>query len=83
MTITNPTLQTDVLSRSEAAAYLRVCKTTLDRLDIPRTQIRRRVLFKRAVLDKWLDEHTAHPAGAAHPVGAEPGAKKPDLRISK
>jgi excisionase family DNA binding protein len=56
----------DVLSRAEAAEYLRVCKTTLDRLDIPRTQVRRRVLFKKTVLDAWLDAHTApsteHPA---------------------
>jgi excisionase family DNA binding protein len=47
-----------VLSRNEAALYLRVCKTTLDRLDIPRVKVRRRVLFKKAVLDAWLDEHT-------------------------
>ncbi|AEF82126.1 helix-turn-helix domain-containing protein [Leadbettera azotonutricia] len=58
MTVTKDTIS-DVLSRTEAAAYLRVCKTTLDRLDIPRTQIRRRVLFKKAVLDAWLDAHTA------------------------
>jgi hypothetical protein len=52
-----------VLSRKETAAYLRVCKTTLDRLDIPRTRIRRRVVFKKAILDAWLDEHTARIEG--------------------
>jgi hypothetical protein len=63
MTLTR-TAFTDVLSRKEAAVYLRVCKTTLDRLDIPRTRIRRRVVFKKAVLDAWIDEHTAQSKGA-------------------
>jgi len=48
----------DILSRREAAAYLGICKTTLDRLDIPRTKIRRRVMYKCEILSKWLDEHT-------------------------
>jgi len=47
-----------VLSRKEAAAYLGVCKTTLDRLNIAKTQIRRRVLYRKEVLDKWLMQHT-------------------------
>jgi len=49
----------NVLSRKEAAAYLGICKTTLDRLNIPRTQIRRRVLYRREILDKWLSQNTA------------------------
>jgi excisionase family DNA binding protein len=48
----------EVLSRAEAAAYLGICKTTLDRLDIPKTQIRRRVLFRKETLDKWLTKQT-------------------------
>jgi excisionase family DNA binding protein len=48
----------DILSRREAAKYLGIGKTTLDRLDIPRTKIGRRVLFKREVLKKWVDENT-------------------------
>ena len=48
----------DILSRKKAAAYLGVCLTTLDRLDIPRTRIRDRVMYKREVLNKWIDEHT-------------------------
>jgi hypothetical protein len=48
----------DILSRREAAAFLGICKTTLDRLDIPKTRIRHRVVFKRDVLIKWIDEHT-------------------------
>jgi excisionase family DNA binding protein len=54
------TIQTtkEVLSRKEAAEYLGVCKTTLDRLSIPKTQIRRRVLYRREILDKWLSQQT-------------------------
>ena len=48
----------EILSRKEAAVYLGVCKTTLDRLDIARTKIRRRVLYRREILDKWLNKQT-------------------------
>ena len=48
----------EILSRKKAAAFLGVCLTTLDRLDIPKTKIRHRVLYKRDVLTKWIDEHT-------------------------
>ncbi|MCL2381206.1 MAG: helix-turn-helix domain-containing protein [Treponema sp.] len=48
----------DILSRREAAAFLGICLTTLDRLDIPRTRVRHRVMFKRDVLNKWIDDHT-------------------------
>jgi hypothetical protein len=51
----------DILSRKEAALYLGICKTTLDRLDdLPKTRIRHRVMFKRDVLNKWINEHTEH-----------------------
>ncbi len=49
----------EILSRTEAAAYLGICKTTLDRLTIPKTQIRRRVLYRKEILDKWLSQQTA------------------------
>jgi excisionase family DNA binding protein len=48
----------DVLTRKQAAEYLHVCRTTLDRLDLPRIQVRRRVLFKKTALDTWLDQHS-------------------------
>ena len=48
----------DVLSRREAAAVLGICLTTLDRLDIPRTRVRHRVMYKRVIINKWIDEHT-------------------------
>ena len=48
----------DILSRKQAAQFLGICLTTLDRLDIPRTRIRHRVLYKRDVLNKWIDSQT-------------------------
>jgi len=48
----------DILSRKETAKLLGVCMTTLDRLEIPRTRIRHRIMFKREVLNKWIDDHT-------------------------
>jgi len=56
MVNTQPTKE--VMSRTEAALYLGVCKTTLDRLSIPKTQIRRRVLYQKKILDAWLLKHT-------------------------
>ena len=48
----------DILSRKQAAQFLGICLTTLDRLDIPRTRIRHRVMYKRDVLNKWIDSQT-------------------------
>jgi len=51
-------INTNILSRKQAAAFLGICTVTLDRLDIPRTKIRHRVMYKRDVLNKWIDDHT-------------------------
>ena len=48
----------DILSRRQAAEFLGICRTTLDRLDIPRIKIRRRILFRREILLQWLNEQT-------------------------
>jgi excisionase family DNA binding protein len=44
----------DIMSRAQAAAYIGIGKSTLDRLNIPKIQIRRRVLFQKETIDKWL-----------------------------
>ena len=54
----NKTSFSDILSRKQAAEFLGICLTTLDRLDIPRTRIRHRVFYKRDVLNKWIDSQT-------------------------
>jgi hypothetical protein len=48
-----------VLTRIEAAQYLRVCKSTLDKLNIPKSKLRRRVLYRKTALDRWLAEREA------------------------
>jgi len=53
----------EVLSRREAAAFLGICLTTLDRLDIPRTKLRHRTMYKPDVLKKWIDDHTESRKG--------------------
>ena len=53
----------DVFNRKEAAKYLRICLTTLDRLDIPKIRIRKKVFYKPDVLDKWLDEQSGKKKG--------------------
>ena len=53
----------DILSRREAAVFLGICLTTLDRLDIPRTRIRNRVMYKREALNRWVDNHTEKENG--------------------
>ncbi|MDR2597436.1 MAG: helix-turn-helix domain-containing protein [Treponema sp.] len=59
----NDNVTSDILSRKEAAEYLGICRATLDRLDIPRTRIRHRVMFKRDILNKWIDDHTEKNKG--------------------
>ena len=53
----------EVMSRTEAAAYIGICKVTLDRIDdIPKIKIRRRVLFKKDAIDRWLLSHQSKTA---------------------
>ena len=47
-----------LLNRSEAARFLGVGLNTLSLLDIPKTQIRRRVLYRRDILEKWAKDNT-------------------------
>jgi hypothetical protein len=46
------------LTRKEAAAYLRISKTTLDKLPIPRVKIRHLVFYRKCDIDNWLAENT-------------------------
>ena len=54
----NASLQENVLSRKQAAEFLGVCRTTLDRMNLPRTKVRRRVLYRQSVLIQWLERNT-------------------------
>ena len=45
-----------MLTRKEAAAYLSISKSTLDKLDIPRIPISTRlVVYQKADIDAWLE----------------------------
>jgi len=46
----------EVMSRKQAASFLGICLTTLDHLDIPKTQVRKRVLYRKTTLLKWLEK---------------------------
>ncbi|GHT71406.1 hypothetical protein FACS1894110_24430 [Spirochaetia bacterium] len=49
----------EILTRQEAADFLRCCVTTIDRIpELPRIKLRRGVRFRRSDLDKWLDRQT-------------------------
>jgi hypothetical protein len=50
------TISEEILSRKEAAIYLGICLTTLDRSSIPRAKIGKRILFKKSVLNLWLEQ---------------------------
>jgi len=48
-----------LISRREAANFLGgICLTTLARLSIPCVRIRRRVFYKREVLELWVSSQT-------------------------
>ena len=54
----------DVMSRAQAAAYIGIGKSTLDRLNIPKIKVRKRVLFKKETIDKWLAQNQSKEAKA-------------------
>ena len=47
-----------VLDRRETAAYLKISRGKLAGLDITRFNIGRRVLYRRADVDAWLERQT-------------------------
>jgi hypothetical protein len=47
-----------LLNRSEAARFLGVGLNTLGILNIPKTRIRKRVLYRIDVLEKWVMDNT-------------------------
>jgi hypothetical protein len=50
-------ISSELFTRKEAAAYLRICKTTLDKLPIPRIKIRHLVFYRKCDIDNWLAEN--------------------------
>jgi hypothetical protein len=52
-----------LLNRSEAARFLGIGLNTLSLLDIPKTQIRRRILYRRDILEQWVKARTEKTTG--------------------
>jgi hypothetical protein len=51
-----------LLNRSEAARFLGIGINTLSVLSIPKTRIRKRVLYRRDILERWVKENTEKKA---------------------
>jgi|LSQA01.1.fsa_nt_gi predicted DNA-binding transcriptional regulator AlpA len=47
----------DILNRADAAEYLTISEMLLNRLDIPRIRLGRRVAYRKADIDAWLETH--------------------------
>jgi hypothetical protein len=47
----------DILNRRQASEYMGICRASLDRLNVPKIKVGRRVLYKKATLEKWLSDH--------------------------
>ncbi|MDR2384594.1 MAG: helix-turn-helix domain-containing protein [Tannerella sp.] len=48
-----------VLTRKQAAAYLRLCQNKVDSLPIPKIRIGKSVRFRRVDIDSWLAQEAA------------------------
>ena len=52
-------MEKDLMTKAEVMAFLRISKRTLDQLmkarEIPFFKLKRKVLFKRDDLDRWLE----------------------------
>jgi len=57
------TISSELFDRKETAIYLRICRSTLDNLPIPRIKIRRRVFYRKPELDQWLAQNTQIKGG--------------------
>lgn len=55
-------LSEQLLTRQQTAAYLSICLTTLDRLDIPRLKIRRSVRYRMSDIVKWISKQNRQEA---------------------
>jgi hypothetical protein len=44
----------EVLTRKEAASWLRVCLATFDKLRLPCFKVGRRVFYRKPTLDAWI-----------------------------
>ena len=51
---TNMPVISEILTIKEACKYLKICEGTIRKLGIPSLKIRRRVLFRKSDLEKFI-----------------------------
>jgi excisionase family DNA binding protein len=56
-TIRIPMSEEMILTRTQVAEYLHICKSSLDRAGLPSIRIGRRILYRKTALDQWLERH--------------------------
>jgi hypothetical protein len=44
----------EILTRKEAASFIRVCITSFDRMRLPCFRVGRRVFYRKSTLDAWI-----------------------------
>ena len=54
-----------LMNRSEAARFLGIGINTLYRLNIPKTKIRKRILYRRDILEQWAKDNTEQKVAEA------------------
>jgi len=50
----NTTNIPEILTRKEAASFIRVCITSFDRMRLPCFRVGRRVFYRKSTLDAWI-----------------------------
>jgi len=64
--LSSPKMSADYLTKKEFMAYLKISRTTVDRLmqqGLPYIKLERRVLFRRSEIDAFLESKTVRKAG--------------------
>jgi excisionase family DNA binding protein len=54
----NSTQFDEIMDAKEVCAYLKICKGTLQKLNLPVIIVRRRRLFKKSQIDQFIEENT-------------------------
>lgn len=53
----------EILTRKEAASFIRVCITSFDRMRLPCFRVGRRVFYRKSTLDAWISAQEKSKGG--------------------
>jgi hypothetical protein len=59
----NTTNIPEILTRKEAASFIRVCITSFDRMRLPCFRVGRRVFYRKSTLDAWISTQEKSEGG--------------------